>query len=88
MTDLPARPWSEVSADVTGPLPSGEYLLVVTDAYSRFPEVEIIKSTSFKSIVPKLHAIFARHGVPDILKSDNGPPFNSHEFVAPSKWWC
>ena len=80
MTDLPAHPWSEVSVDFTGPLPSGEYLLVVTDAYSRFPEVEIIKSTSFKSTVPKLDAIFARHGVPDILKSDNGPPFNSHEF--------
>ena len=25
-------------------------------------------------------SIFVRQGVPDILKSDNGPPFNGHEF--------
>eukprot|EP00794_Sanderia_malayensis_P011724 gene11724-12945_t len=31
--------------DVYGPLPSGEYLLVLIDRYCRYPEVEIIKST-------------------------------------------
>lgn len=81
MTTLPDRPWSEVSIDFCGPFPSGEYLLVAIDAYSRFPEVEILTSTSAKATVPKLDAIFARHGVPDIVKSDNGPPFNSHDFA-------
>ena len=31
-------------------------------------------------MIPKLDAIFARQGIPDVLKSDNGPPFNGHEF--------
>ena len=54
--------------------------MVVTDEFSRFPEVEILTSTSAKAVIPKLDAIFARQGIPDVLKSDNGPPFNGHEF--------
>ena len=61
-------------------LPSGDYLLVVIDKYSRFPEVEIVKPTSAKSIIPRLDAIFARQGIPDKLKTDNGPPFNGVQF--------
>lgn len=30
--------------------------------------------------IPKLDAIFARQGIPDVLKSDNEPLFNSAEF--------
>ena len=31
--------WSEISINFAGPFLSGEYLLVVIDAYSRFPEI-------------------------------------------------
>ena len=48
--------------------------------YSRFPEVEIVSSTSAKATIPKLDAIFARQGIPETLQSDNGPPFNGSEF--------
>ena len=81
MTKLPEGPWKEVSADFCGPFKTGEYLLVVIDEYSRFPEVEIVMSTSSKSTIPKLDAIFARQGIPETLKTDNGPPFNSGEFA-------
>ena len=78
---LPEGPWQEVSADFLGPLPTGEYLLVIIDEYSQFPEVEMVTSTSSKTILPALDAIFARQGIPITLKTDNGPPFNSHEFA-------
>ena len=29
--------------------------------------------------VPKLDQIFATHGIPAVIRSDNGPPFTSHE---------
>lgn len=80
MSDLPRAPWTEVSADFCGPLPCGEYLLVVIDDYSRFPEVERITTTSAKATIPVLDKIFATHGIPEILKTDNGTPFNSQEF--------
>ncbi|XP_065054391.1 uncharacterized protein K02A2.6-like [Rhopilema esculentum] len=77
---LPERPWQELKVDFYGPLPTGQYLFVVIDTYSRFPEVDIVPSTSASAIIPKLGAIFARHGMPDKLKSDNGPPFFGNEF--------
>ena len=79
MTPLPPKPWHTV---ICGPFPTGEYLLVVIDAYSRFPEVEIVHSTAGKGTIQKHNRIFATHGVPKVLKSDNGPPFFGEEFKA------
>ena len=59
--------------------------LVVTDEYSRFPEVDVISSTSAKTVIPHLDMIFSRHGIPDVVKTDNGPPFNGNEFQTFSK---
>ena len=80
MTSLPHAPWQEVAADFVGPFPSGELLLVVVDEFSRFPEVEIVTTTSARAVIPKLDNIFSRQGVPVVLKTDNGTPFNSSEF--------
>ena len=86
MTEMPKEPWSEDSVDFCGPFKSGEYLLVVIDDFSRFPEVEILHSTSEKSTIPKLDAIFARQGIPEIVKTDNGPPFNGDQFASWAKY--
>ncbi len=58
---------------------TGQYVSVLIGKYSRYPEAGIIKSTSAKTVIPKLDAIFARHGIPYTFKSDNGPPFNTNE---------
>ena len=44
------------------------------------PEVEFTTSPSFKTTRKKLK-IFATHEVPQILQSDNRPPFNGHAFT-------
>ena len=41
---------------------AGHYVLVVIDDYSRFPEVEIVHSTSVKAVLPKLNRAFATYG--------------------------
>jgi hypothetical protein len=96
MTQLPTAPWKEVAMDFLGPFPTGEYLVVVIDALSRFPEVDVLTTVSANAVLPKLDAIFSRQGFPEVLKSDNGPPFNGAEFefyspqdhaiLASSKW--
>ena len=80
MTELPTKKWSSLAADFYGPLPSGDYLLVVMDEYSRFPEVDIIKSLSSNTVIPVLDKLFASRGTPDKFKTDNGTPFQSEEF--------
>ncbi|XP_020896027.1 uncharacterized protein K02A2.6 [Exaiptasia diaphana] len=76
MTPLPRGPWEKVSIDFAEV--AGQYVLVVIDDYSRFPEV--VHSTSAKAVIPKLDRMFAAYGVPHVVKSDNGPPFNGNEF--------
>ena len=81
VSPLPAAPWKETSVDFAN-LPNQEYLLLITDDYSRYPVVDIVKSTSAATAIPKLDRVFSEFGVPDVAKSDNGPPFNSKEFAS------
>ena len=78
--EMPDGPWQIIHADFYGPLPTGQYIIVLIDKYSRYPETEIINNTSAKTLIPKLDAIFARHGIPHTVKSDNRPPFNGNDF--------
>nr|XP_006811241.1 PREDICTED: uncharacterized protein K02A2.6-like [Saccoglossus kowalevskii] len=79
MSKLPDGPWLEVSVDFAD-LATREYLLVVTDDYSRFPEVEVISSTSARTVIPRLDRIFSLLCTMLIVRTDNGPPFNRAEF--------
>ena len=81
MTKLPSAPWQQLSIDFCGPLPSSDMLFVVIDEYSSYPEVEIVRSTSANTVIPKLDRILSTHGIPEEIKSDNGPPFQSHSFA-------
>ena len=80
MTQMPTSQWKVLNIDFYGPLPTGEYLLVVINRYSRFPEVEIVSSTKASVVIPKLDRLFAVHGIPAIVRSDNGPPFNGEDY--------
>ena len=76
MSEMPENQWYTVGIDFKESLLSGECLLVVIELYSKYPEVDIVKSTSAKAIIPNLDRIFATHGLQKKVKSDNGPPFN------------
>ena len=81
MTQIPEKPWEVVSVDFGGPYPDGHYNLVVIDKRTRYPEVEVVYSTGIKPTKEKLKKIFATHGTPIQVESDNGPPFQSKEFA-------
>ena len=54
--------------------------VVAMDATSKWIETHIMDSTTSTATVCKLRAIFAQHGVPESLISDNAPNFTSEEF--------
>ena len=88
MSELPRAPWTEVSIDFgLAPTGSSEYLLVVVDDYSRFPVVELVRSTSANAVIPCLDKVFSEYGIPEVVQSDNGPPFNSRRFKEFSEYW-
>ena len=71
-TVLPKQSWEEVAMGLPGPLPSGEYLLVLVDYYRRWIEVDGLQTTTSKAIIHCLDARFARHGLPKGLLTDTG----------------
>ncbi|RXN11097.1 putative protein K02A2.6-like protein [Labeo rohita] len=78
--EYPEKPWHRIHADFAGPV-EDKMLLVVMDAYSKWPEVAIMKSTSAEKTIEKLGEIFSRFGPPVQFVSDNGPQFISHEMA-------
>lgn len=78
MRPTPSQPWERVGVDLCQY--AGKSYLVVYDAYSNFPEVEHLLDTTASTVVSKLSSIFARHGIPVEVNSDNGPQFVSREF--------
>ena len=53
---------------------------LVTDAHSKWPEVNIMSSTTAVRTISVLREMFSRLGIPEQLVSDNGPQFLSDEF--------
>ena len=80
VTDFPERPWQVVATDLFF-LGGYEYLIVI-DYYSRYIEMAKLSSSSSEQIITHLKSIFARHGIPEVLRSDNGPQYASREFAS------
>ena len=54
-----------------------QHYLIVADHYSRYIEVRRLDSLTSTSTIDKPKSIFAAHGIPKLLISDNGPQFSS-----------
>ena len=78
-TPLPDYPWQIIATDLF--TLSGNDYLVVVDYFSCYLESIQLRSTTSKTIINTLKSLFARHGIPEIVRSDNGPQFSSREFA-------
>ena len=54
--------------------------LVVVDAHSKWMDVILMTSISSAKTIEKLRIVFATHGIPQKVVTDNGTSFTSHEF--------
>ena len=76
--EWPHRPRARLHIDYAGPV-DGKMLLVV-DVHSKWLDVAIVTSATSSITIKKLRGMFATHGIPDIIVSDNGTVFTSEEF--------
>ncbi|XP_057179703.1 uncharacterized protein K02A2.6-like [Triplophysa rosa] len=74
----PCEPWRKVGTDLFHL--TGKDYLVVMDYYSNYPEVALLSDTSAKNVIAQMKTIFARHGIPVTMVSDNGPQFSGWAF--------
>ena len=74
--EWPDHPWDHVHIDYIGPF-MGPMFLVVIDVYSKWTEIETVKSATAQNTIEHLQMMFARFGLPKVLVSDNGTCFTS-----------
>ena len=58
----------------------GHMFLVLMDAHSKWMEAHIMSNITAPVTTDTLRSIFATHGLPDTVVSDNGPTFTSEVF--------
>ena len=83
---FPERPWQVIATDLFE-LDNLNYLIVV-NYFSRFVEVTALKKTAQShEVIRALKGIFAGHGIPEQVRSDNGPQYASAEFTHFATEW-
>ncbi|XP_053382273.1 uncharacterized protein K02A2.6-like [Mercenaria mercenaria] len=83
--EVPQRPWQNVSCDIFA-FDNKQYLITVC-AFSRFFEIDLLPNTKSNTVIRKLKVHFSRFGIPEQLKSDNGPQFTSEPFSNFARDW-
>ena len=58
----------------------GRMFLVTVDAHFKWIEADIVDTATSTGTIRKLHHLFATHGIPETIASDNGSAFTSKEF--------
>lgn len=70
--ELPERPWEFLAVDL---FKYKQWYLIVTDYYSKYFEIVPLNQLTEQIVIAELKSIFARFGVPEVLRSDNGTQF-------------
>ena len=76
---IPNLPWQIVASDCFEC--DGSHYLIVVDLYSDYIEIKQLNSLSSAALIEQLKQIFAVHGIPVTVISDNGPYYASVEFT-------
>ena len=83
MIPLPivGKPFQRIAMDVVGPLPrtqkGNRFILVLSDYATRYPEAIPLRSVTAAKVAEALIDVFARHGIPDEVLTDQGANFTS-----------
>lgn len=82
---FPDTPWTRLGTDLFE-LDRKTYLVVV-DYTSRWFEVRQLHSVTASAVIRVLCELFATHGIPDTVISDNGPQYANQEFKEFARDW-
>jgi len=77
--ESPSHPWTRLHIDFSGPL-EGRMFLIVVDSHSKWLDAIPVSNANSVSTIRELRKLFATHGIPEIVVSDNGTAFTSVEF--------
>lgn len=78
---IPSLPWSNLGMDLFA-LNGTHYLISVN-----YWELDELSETTASTVIGCCKCQFSRHGIPNIVITDNGPPFSSMDFQTFSTVW-
>ncbi|CAL1672014.1 unnamed protein product [Lasius platythorax] len=81
---IPDRPWQIVGTDLFQ-CKNNNYIIFV-DYFSRYFEIAELRSTSATAVISVAKKIFARFGVPEVVRTDNGPQYRDEFKRFAEKW--
>jgi hypothetical protein len=73
-TPTPDLPYSHVGTDIFE-FNNKKYLVLI-DYYSKYIDAVELKSESTSAVISAMKGVFACHGLPSVLRSDNGPQYS------------
>ena len=83
---FPPRSWHALAIDIFGEMqwaPSSQrFLVVLNDLHSKWPEVVTSSHVTSDTAITFFKDTFYRHGLPEVVISDNGPQFRFTELAA------
>jgi len=77
-SELPDLPWQKVGTDLFEW--RNDMFLLVVDYYSRYIEIAKLNRSTAEEVIARTKSIFARHGIPEIVFSDNGPQYTADAY--------
>ena len=91
--DIPGLHWQIVGTDLFEF--GGQTYLLVTDIYSKYYEIELLRQNTAICVINNLKKTFGRFGIPEKVVSDNGPQYSNtrhllsrnHEFEKFADEW-
>ena len=83
---LPDRSFQQLALDFAQF--NGRDYLIMIDCYTDWPSIQVMRqNTTTRSLISVLQEYFSCTAVPDVIWSDGGPQFTSHEFATFSLEW-
>ena len=82
---VPTQPWEKIGSDLFEL--AGTTYIIITDYYSLWPEVYELKHARSQQVITVMKDVFARHGIPTQLITDNGSQYKSREFKRFATSW-
>ncbi|GBM93184.1 Uncharacterized protein K02A2.6 [Araneus ventricosus] len=77
--EVTTKPWSRVYIDFAGPF-QGQMFFLLVDSFSKLLEVKRLSSATSRATINDTREIFATHGIPDSMASNNGSQYTSEVF--------
>ena len=75
---FPSLPWERIATDLFQW--KGHTYLLIVDYFSRYIEISKLSGETSAEVIQHMKSVFARHGIPQEVMSDNGSQFVSAMF--------